>query len=116
MGIRESRAGPAEPGTGPPPDRLGPYVGGAFLPSRISRDILRLVPSSFRLLPIALFSVSLFAIDRLRPVAVAEFPSYASAVTFDYNGSCYVSQGRVISRVTSQGVRSVWAETGAPKG
>jgi gluconolactonase len=74
------------------------------------------VPSSFRLLPIALFSVSLFAIDRLRPVVVAQFPSYASAVTFDYSGSCYVSQGRAISRVTSQGIRSLWAETGAPKG
>src|SRR6185436_13490860 len=84
--------------------------------SRISRDILELVRTSVRLLPIVIFSMSLFAIDRLRPVEVARFPAFASAIAFDYNGDGYVSHGRFISRLGTDGRHSVWAETGAPRG
>lgn len=86
------------------------------MPYRISRDILDLVRSSFLFLPIVLFSVSLFAIDRLRPIEVARFHTFTEGIVFDSGGNAYVSHGRVISRVSPNGKRSVWAETGAPGG
>ena len=77
---------------------------------------MELVRTSLRLLPIAIFSVSLFAVDRLQPIEVAWFPAFASAIAFDYNGYGYVSHGRFISRLASDGKHAVWAETGAPRG
>src|SRR5262249_8603558 len=82
----------------------------------ISRDILDLVRSFYRFLSLTLFSVSLFAIDRLRPVEVARFHSLAEGIVFDSRGNAYVSHGRFISRISPDGKKSVWAETGAPAG
>src|SRR5436309_12241808 len=86
------------------------------MPYRISRDILNLVRSSSLFIPIVLFSVSLFAIDRLRPIEVARFHTFTEGIVFDLSGNAYVSHGRVISRVTPNGKKSVWTETGAPGG
>jgi gluconolactonase len=78
---------------------------------------LELVRSSlFLLLLSVVFSAPLFAVDRLRPIEVARFPAFTTAITFDNNGYGYVSHGRFISRLSSDGKRAVWAETGAPKG
>src|SRR5262245_58268305 len=86
------------------------------MPYRISRDILDLVRLFYRLLPIALLSVSLFAIDRLRPIEVARFGGFTEGIVFDWSGNAYVSHGRFISRVSPDGKKSMWAETGAPAG
>src|SRR6266540_380919 len=86
------------------------------MPSRISRDILKLVDSFSRLLVTAFFSISLFAVDRLEPIEVARFRSFAEGIVFDATGSAYVSHGRVISRISPNGTKNVWAETGAPSG
>jgi len=86
------------------------------MPYRISRDILDLVHSFYRLLPIALFAVSLFAIDRLRPIEVARFRGFTEGIVFDSSGNAYVSHERFISRVSPDGKKSIWAETGAPAG
>src|SRR5882724_1635462 len=85
-------------------------------PSRISRDILDLVRSSVRVISIALFTASLFAVDRLHPIEIARFRSLTEGIVFDAEGFAYVSHGRVISRVSPNGAKSVWAETGAPSG
>jgi len=74
------------------------------------------VRSSARLIPIALFAVSLFAVDRLHPIEIARFRSLTEGIVFDAEGYAYVSHGRVISRVSTNGAKSVWAETGAPSG
>ena len=84
--------------------------------SRISRDTLELVLSSFRLLPLAVWSASLFAVDRLQPVEVARFPVFTSSIVFDQQGYGYVSHGRFISRLSTDGKSAIWAETGAPRG
>ena len=84
-------------------------------PSRISRDILDLVRSSVRVIPIALFTASLFAVDRLHPIEIARFRSLTEGIVFDAEGYAYVSHGRMISRVSTNGAKSVWAETGAMK-
>src|SRR5262249_48329198 len=86
------------------------------MPSRISRDILKLVYSFIRLLVTASFSLSLFAVDRLEPIEVAQFRSFAEGIVFDSSGNAYVSHGRVISRISPDGSKTVWAETGAPSG
>jgi gluconolactonase len=69
-----------------------------------------------RWLPLAFFSVSLFAIEQLHPIEVARFRSYADSIVFDSNGDAFVSHGRFISRVTLDGKKSIWSETGAPNG
>jgi len=61
------------------------------MPSRISRDILELVRSSFRVILIALFPVCLFAVDRLHPIEIARFRSFTEGVVFDPEGYAYVS-------------------------
>jgi gluconolactonase len=81
-----------------------------------SRDILKVVPSSSRLLPIAFFTASLFAVEQLHPVEVARFRSHAEGIVFDSSGYAYISHGRFISRVTLDGKKTIWAETGAPNG
>src|SRR5256885_4934198 len=86
------------------------------MPSRISRDILKLVDSFSRLLFTAFFSISLSAVDRLQPIEVARFRSFAEGIVFDASGYAYVSHGRVISRISPDGSKSIWAETGAPSG
>src|SRR6267143_1935924 len=86
------------------------------MPSRISRDILKLVNSFSRLLFTAFFSMALHAVERLQPIEVARFRSFAEGIVFDAGGHAYVSHGRVISRISPDGRRSVWAETGAPGG
>jgi gluconolactonase len=77
---------------------------------------LKLVDSFSRLLFTAFFSLSLYAVDRLHPIEVARFRSFAEGIVFDASGYAYVSHGRVISRISPDGKRSVWAETGAPGG
>src|SRR5882762_6816961 len=86
------------------------------MPSRISRDILKRVDSFSRLLFTAFFSMSLSAVDRLQPIEVARFRSFAEGIVFVPSGHAYVSHGRVISRVSPDGTKSIWAETGAPGG
>jgi len=71
---------------------------------------------SGRLLSFTLLSASLFAVERLRPIEVTRFHSFAEGIVFDSDGSGYVSHGRFISRIAPDGRRSIWAETGAPKG
>ena len=60
--------------------------------------------------------MSLFAVDRLQPIEMARFRSFAEAIVFDAGGNAYVSHGQVISRISPDGKQSVWAETGAPSG
>ncbi len=79
-------------------------------------DILNSVRYSWRLLSIGFLSASLFAVDRLHPVEVTRFRSSAEGIVFDYDGYGYVSHGRFISRISLDGKKSIWAETGAPKG
>jgi gluconolactonase len=86
------------------------------MPYRISRDILKLVRSCSRLFSIALFSVSLFALERLHPVELARFRSFSEGIVFDSSGYAYVSHGRMISRIALDGKRTLWSETGAPSG
>mgnify|MGYP000995962738 CR=1 FL=1 len=43
-------------------------------------------------------------------------PHYCEGVVFDHAGNFYVSEGRVIHRITPDGKGSVWAETGEPNG
>jgi gluconolactonase len=86
------------------------------MPYRISRDILKLVHFCSRLFPIAFFSISLFALERLRPIEVARFRSFSEGIVFDSSGYAYISHGRFISRMSPDGKRTVWAETGAPSG
>jgi gluconolactonase len=74
------------------------------------------VPSSSRLLPIAFLSASLFAVEQLHPIEVARFRSHAEGIAFDSSGYAYISHGRFISRVSLDGKRTIWAETGAPNG
>jgi gluconolactonase len=82
----------------------------------MTRDILKVVRSSYRLLPIAFLSVSLFAVEQLRPIEVTRFRSHAEGIVFDSSGYAYVSHGRFISRVALDGKKTIWAETGAPNG
>jgi len=82
----------------------------------ISRDIFVLVRATFRWLPIVFCSASLFAVERLHPIEVARFRSFAQGIVFDYDGYGYVSHGRFISRVSLDGTKAIWAETGAPGG
>jgi gluconolactonase len=74
------------------------------------------VLSSCRLLPIAFFTASLFAVEQLHPIEVARFRSHAEGIAFDSSGYAYVSHGRFISRVALDGKKAIWAETGAPNG
>jgi gluconolactonase len=74
------------------------------------------VPPSSRLLPIALFTASLFAVEQLHPIEVARFRSHAEGIVFDSSGYAYVSHGQFISRVALDGKKAIWAETGAPNG
>jgi gluconolactonase len=60
--------------------------------------------------------MSLLAVDRLRPIEVARFHSFAEGIVFDAGGYAYVSHGKVISRISIDGKKSIWAETGAPSG
>ena len=60
--------------------------------------------------------MSLLAVDRLRPIEVARFHSFAEGIAFDAGGYAYVSHGKVISRISLDGKKSIWAETGAPSG
>jgi gluconolactonase len=71
---------------------------------------------SFRWLLIVFFSASLFAVERLHPIEVVRFRSFAQGIVWDYDGYCYVSHGRFISRVSLDGNKAIWAETGAPRG
>ena len=71
---------------------------------------------ALRLFPIAVLSVSLFAVERLRPVEVARYPSFSAAVVFDSNGFGYVSHGRVITRISPDGTSAVWSELEGPRG
>ena len=64
----------------------------------------------------ALFAACLFAVERLQPIEVARFRSFAEGIVFDYDGYAYVSHGRFISRISSDGKKTVWAQTGAPNG
>jgi gluconolactonase len=84
--------------------------------SRISRDTLKLVLSSFRVLPVLFLSTSLLAVERLQPIEIARYPSFSSAVVFDSKGFGYISHGRFISRISPDGKSEVWSETGAPRG
>jgi len=85
-------------------------------PTITSRDTLELVRSSFRVILIALLAVSLWAVERLHPIEVVRFHTFTEGVVFDAEGYAYVSHGRVISRISPDGAKSVWAETGAPSG
>ena len=67
-------------------------------------------------LSIAFFSASLFAVEQPHPIEVARFRSHAEGIVFDSSGYAYVSHGRFISRVTLDGKKAIWAETGAPNG
>lgn len=69
-----------------------------------------------RLLPIAFFSASLFAVEQTHPIEIARFRSHTTGIVFDSSGYAYVSHGRFISRVALDGKRTIWAETGAPEG
>ena len=60
--------------------------------------------------------MSLFAVDRLKPIELARFHSFAEGIVFDSGGYAYVSHGKVISRISLDGTKSVWAATGAPGG
>jgi gluconolactonase len=80
------------------------------------RDTLKLVRRTLRLLPIVFVSASLFSAERLQPIEVTRFRSFAESVAFDYDGSAYVAHGRFISRVTLDGKKTIWSETGAPTG
>jgi gluconolactonase len=86
------------------------------MPFRISRDILKLVRLRFQLVAAACLCAPLGAVDRLHPVEVARFHTFAGGVALDASGNAYVSHGSVISRISPDGKRSVWAETGAPGG
>ena len=68
------------------------------------------------LVTIASFSVSLLAVERLRPIGVARFPTFTSSIAFDSTGNAYVAYGRLISRLSPDGKTAVWAETGGPRG
>ena len=64
----------------------------------------------------SLFAASLLGVERLQPVEVARFRSYAEGIVFDYDGYAYVSHGRFISRIAPDGKKTLWAQTGAPNG
>jgi gluconolactonase len=69
-----------------------------------------------RFLPIVLCSTSLLAVERLRPIEIARYPSFSSAIAFDSGGFAYVSHGRFISRISPDGKSTIWSEPGAPRG
>jgi gluconolactonase len=75
--------------------------------------MVRLIP---RLLPIALISATLFSAERLQPVEVTQFRSFSRGIAFDYDGNAFVSHGRFLSRVSLDGKKTFWTETGAPNG
>ena len=75
-----------------------------------------MLSSSRLLLWIAFFSTSLFAVEQIRPIEITRFRTHAHAIVFDSSGYAYISHGRFISRVATDGRRTVWAETGAPEG
>src|SRR5204862_2520357 len=54
--------------------------------------------------------------DRLRPVELARFHNFDGGVALDAEGNAYVSHGSVISKISPDGKRTLWAETGAPSG
>lgn len=72
--------------------------------------------SLFRLTLLALACSTLWAVDRLHPIELARFRSFAGGVAIDSDGNAYVSHGRVISRIAPDGTKSLWAETGGPSG
>jgi gluconolactonase len=74
------------------------------------------VLSSYRLLSIVFSAASLFAVEQTHPIEIARFRSHAHGIAFDSSGYAYVSHGRFISRVSLDGKRTIWAETGAPEG
>jgi gluconolactonase len=45
-----------------------------------------------------------------------EVPHYCEGVVFDHDGYGYISHGKIITRFTTDGKHSTWAETGAPNG
>jgi gluconolactonase len=69
-----------------------------------------------RLLPIALIAATLFSAERLQPVEITRFRSFSKGIACDYNGNVYVSHGRFLSRVSLDGKKAFWTETGAPDG
>src|SRR3954469_21790407 len=54
--------------------------------------------------------------DAVTPVEVVRTGDYSEGVVVDHAGNLYFSHGKVITRLTPDGVASTWAETGAPNG
>jgi gluconolactonase len=52
----------------------------------------------------------------VRAVKVYDVPHYCEGVVFDHAGNIYISEGKVIHRITPDHKGSVWAETGEPNG
>jgi gluconolactonase len=53
---------------------------------------------------------------KVHAVKVYEVPHYCEGVVFDHAGNMYISEGKVIHRITPDYKGSVWAETGEPNG
>lgn len=68
------------------------------------------------LFPIALLPAVLFSAERLQPVEVTRFRGPSTGIAFDYEGYAYISHGPVISRVSLDGKKTIWSETGSPAG
>jgi gluconolactonase len=56
------------------------------------------------------------ASDAVKPVKLFEVPNYCEGIVFDHEGNGFISHGRVVTKFTPDGARTVWAVTGAPNG
>ena len=55
--------------------------------------------------------------DDVKIVEIVRVPSYCEGVVFDHDGNAYVSHGKFVTRVTADGKKSQWLDTGgAPNG
>jgi len=52
----------------------------------------------------------------VKPVKLFEVPNYCEGIVFDHAGNGYISHGKVVTKFTPDGKRSIWTVTGAPNG